>query len=42
VQGLRYHGGRLVMRNDQPGTFELALDLRDVDHPALSISRAGP
>jgi hypothetical protein len=42
VQGLRYHGARLVMRNDQPGTFELALDLRDVDHPALSISRAGP
>jgi hypothetical protein len=42
VQGLRYHGGRLVMHNDQPGIFEFALDLRDVDHPALSINRAAP
>lgn len=38
--GLRYHGGRLVIQADQPGTYEVSLDLRDPDHPGMAISRA--
>jgi hypothetical protein len=39
VSGLRYHGGRMVIRADEPGSYEVSLDLRDPDHPALTINR---
>jgi hypothetical protein len=38
VPGFRYHGGRLVIHADQPGTYDFSLDLRDVDHPAVTIA----
>jgi hypothetical protein len=37
--GLTYHGGRLVINADQPGAYEVSLDLRDPDHPGMAISR---
>ncbi|GAB3467196.1 hypothetical protein GCM10027321_34360 [Massilia terrae] len=37
---LKYHGGRLVIQTDQPGAYEVSLDLRDPDHPEMAISRA--
>lgn len=37
--GLKYHGGRLVIHADQPGAYEVSLDLRDPDHPGMAISR---
>lgn len=40
AMGLKYHGGRLVIHADQPGTYEVSLDLRDPDHPGMAISRA--
>jgi hypothetical protein len=41
VPGLRYHGGRMVIHADQPGSYEVSLDLRDPDHPGMTIARAG-
>lgn len=40
VTGLKYHGGRMVIQADYPGTFEFSLDLREPDQPSLTISRA--
>jgi hypothetical protein len=40
VPGLRYHGGRMVIHAEQAGSYEVSLDLRDPDHPALTINRA--